>query len=180
MRSEADMAFLKWCTSGGNGPPPPEDLNAPPHSQSAANNSTAIVPRAGAPQAQMQMQMQMQQMQQMQPMQPGSGSQSTAAPPPKPTAKQLEDTFRAIAAKPTGQRTKQENEFLLGIQEMYKHRKGMQVRNNTAAAAASSAAMMLDEPKPPPALLALAQKRARAKMMSEHKNKGKHSLLSKL
>ena len=81
-----------------------------------------------------------------------------------------------IAAKPADQRTKQENEFLLGIQEMYKHRKGMQVRNNAAAA---STAMMLDEPKPPAALLALAQKRARAKMMREHKNKGKQILKNK-
>ena len=60
MRSEADMAFLKWCTSGGSGPPPPEDplANSVTNSQSV-NTSSAIVPRAAAPQAQMQMQQQM-------------------------------------------------------------------------------------------------------------------------
>jgi hypothetical protein len=166
-RSDADMAFLKWCTSGGNGSPPPGDPSATlvvsnvPQQQSTVPITSTAQPRAGAP---------------------------------KPTAKQLEDTFRIVAGKPVEQRTQQENEFLLGIQEMYKHRKNMGTRNNSNSREQQPQSqsqpqsqpqpqskphpqsqsqshpqqvplttIFPDDPKPPAALVAMVQKKAQAK-----------------
>jgi hypothetical protein len=129
-RTDADMAFLKWCTSGGQGPPPPEEPG--PTIKNVPQKRSA---------------------------------------PPKPTAQQLQQTFQAIAAKPANQRTEQENQFLLGIQEMYKHRKNMTVRNHQNAVPQQQQQQQqqqqnqpmpafTDEPKPPPALMAFAQRKA--------------------
>ena len=143
-RSDADMAFLKWCTSGGNGPPPPDDTVP----------TFEILPEQ--PNSQQQRQQQ----------------------PPKPSAKQLEDTFKLVAAKPADQRTPQENEFLLGIQAMYKQRKNMSTRNNNQAQQQQqqpqpqlSQAQFRDEPKPPPALAAMIQKRTQAKAKMQQKKR---------
>ena len=137
-RTDGDMAFLKWCTSGAGGPPPPED-DGP---------TFTVLPSSSTPA----------------PTQPKRGA------PPTPSAQQLEQTFRTIAAKPAASRSQQENEFLLGIQEMYKQRKGMGVRNNQPPKS-QAPFRRNDEPTPPPALVALAQRKAQAKATMEAKQK---------
>lgn len=99
-RTEADMAFLSWCSSGGQGPPPPDD----PNDKAAA---------AAAEQPQQEAR--------------------TRGPPPKPTADQIERTFKAIVAKPPENRTEEETRFLFGIQQMYQQRKAAAAQNSLSA-----------------------------------------------
>ena len=94
MRSDADMKFLTWCSTGGKGPPPPDEAPAVAVPQSNA----AVMLGVGTTPA-------------------STSVQVPSGAPPKPTAAQLEAAFRAIVAKPQDQRTPQENQFLIGIQK---------------------------------------------------------------
>ena len=67
-RTQADMAFLTWCSTGGTGPPPRDDENSPLANPAAGGGAAAgMAPKPAIAQGMM-------------------GGQASRPPPPKPTA----------------------------------------------------------------------------------------------